>query len=543
MSEKAQVLVVDDEPTIRNTLVHNLERSGYDCTTAGDGQAGLDALRLKDFEVALIDLKMPNVDGLDLLAAMQATDLTTVPIILTGYGDIPLTVQAMKQGAFDFIEKPATPEAIDCVIERAVLHRKALLKARAMAALAEQWKSIFDALTEMLIIVDLKGSILNCNRSVTARLGVSKEELLGRRCHEVLCGNAHRQAACPFEAAPQKHEDAPDAHIHTLGQGHFTIRSAPLEDSQGQRWGVIHIVRDVTLFMKSEEERNRMEVQLRHAQKMEAIGQLAAGIAHEINTPTQYVGDNTRFLQDSFSELTALIQKYHQLLLAVRQGQTNPGIVDELENASKGCDVEYLIEEIPKSIKQSLEGIERIAQIVRAMKDFSHPGGTEKSPVDLNKAINNTVTVCRNEWKYVAEMVTDLDAGLPLVPCLQGDFNQVILNLIVNAAHAMADGAGNQTSAKGTITIRTRRNGNWAEIEVADTGPGIPESIRHRVFEPFFTTKEAGKGTGQGLAIAHSVIVKKHGGQIDLRSKVGRGTTFTIRLPISPEDSECTVIT
>jgi signal transduction histidine kinase len=177
------------------------------------------------------------------------------------------------------------------------------------------------------------------------------------------------------------------------------------------------------------------------------------------------------------------------------------------------------------------EGVDRVAKIVRAMKDFSHPGTGEKTAVNINLAIENTIMVARNEWKYVAEMVTGQDPNLPLVSCLPDEFNQVLLNLIINAAHAIGEVVGSGSN-KGAITISTRQDGDWAEIRVQDTGTGIPEKIRPKIFDPFFTTKQVGKGTGQGLAIAHSVIVDKHGGTIACETEVGQGTTFVIRLPL-----------
>ena len=200
--------------------------------------------------------------------------------------------------------------------------------------------------------------------------------------------------------------------------------------------------------------------------------------------------------------------------------------------------LDYLLAEIPKAVQQSLEGIGRVASIVRAMKEFSHPGTGQKSAVDLNHAIECTITVARNEWKYVAEVVTDFDPHLPPVPCLAGEFNQVILNLIINATHTIADVVGDGSQGKGTITIRTRHAGQWAEIQVRDTGAGIPENIRNRIFEPFFTTKGVGKGTGQGLAISRSVIVDKHGGTLGFETQVGQGTTFTLRLPLNPPPAD-----
>ena len=200
----------------------------------------------------------------------------------------------------------------------------------------------------------------------------------------------------------------------------------------------------------------------------------------------------------------------------------------------KDIDIDYLLEEVPQAIGQSLEGIERVTKIVRAMKNFSHPGVKEKAAVDINESIENTITICRNEWKYVAEMETDFDTNLPTVLCLPGEVNQVLLNLIINAAHAVAKVVGDGSDTKGTIRISTSLDDDWVEIRIADNGCGIPDEIQSKVFDPFFTTKDVGKGTGQGLTIAHSVIVDKHGGTIDFQTQAGQGTTFIIRLPIDP---------
>ena len=282
-------------------------------------------------------------------------------------------------------------------------------------------------------------------------------------------------------------------------------------------------------------ERERMQHELARAQKLESIGHLAAGIAHEINTPAQYVGDNTRFLQEAFTDFNNLLSKLDRLLQAGKQGNLTDELVAEVEAAVGEADVDYLTEEVPKAIEQSLEGIERVANIVRAMKEFSHPGNGQKQAIDLNRAIQSTLTVSRNEWKYVADLVTDFAADLPLVPCLPGNFNQVILNLVVNAAQAISDVVGDGSADKGTLTVRTRRDGDWAELRIEDTGTGIPEDIREAVFDHFFTTKKVGKGTGQGLTIAHSIVVETHGGTIAFETEVDRGTTFIVRLPITDQ--------
>jgi len=282
-------------------------------------------------------------------------------------------------------------------------------------------------------------------------------------------------------------------------------------------------------------ERKMLEKQLAQAQKLRSIGQLASGIAHEINTPTQYVGDNIRFLKDAFEDLIVVLQGDEELLAAARGGVVSAELIRRLQDGRERADLEYLVSEVPVAIQHTLEGVERISKIVRAMKDFAHPGREEKAPADLNQIIDSTVTVARNEWKYVADMQTDFDRSLPPVLCHPAEIGQVILNLVINAAHAIEDVVKQGRAAKGGITIATRRRDGWAEIRISDTGGGIPENIRHRIFDPFFTTKEIGRGTGQGLAICYPVIVGKHGGRITFDSEVGRGTTFTIGLPLGEQ--------
>ncbi len=282
----------------------------------------------------------------------------------------------------------------------------------------------------------------------------------------------------------------------------------------------------------SHQELRMTQTQLCRAETLESVGRLTAGIAHEINTPIQYVGDNVRFVEEAFGELGWLLQKYQELLSAAKNGGPEPDLTADVEAAAQAVDVEYLLEEVPKAVEQSLDGVQRVETIVRAVTEFSHPGTDQQRPTDLNRAITTTIAVSRNEWKYVAELVTEFDPDLPPVPCLPGEFNQVMLNLIVNAAHAIAAALGDSPEDKGTITVRTRREGDWAEIRIRDTGSGIPAAIRTRIFDRFFTTKEVGRGTGQGLAIARSVVVDKHGGTLTFETEEGKGTTFIIRLPL-----------
>lgn len=296
--------------------------------------------------------------------------------------------------------------------------------------------------------------------------------------------------------------------------------------------GEHHNQRSAILIFHDISERKALEMQLTHAQKLEAVGELAAGIAHEINTPTQYVGDNARFLKDAYADLQELLGLYE----GWEQEQAQQGDsqwLKKIRELREEIDLGFLKSEIPKAIDQSLQGLERVNTIIRAMKKFSHPGEEEEKILfDLNEALQNTITICRNEWKYTSEVYTDLDPELPEVLGYPNDLNQAFLNLIINAAQAIQEKLGN-SQEKGIIQVSTRQRDNQVEVSIQDSGKGVPEYYQDRIFDQFFTTKEVGKGTGQGLAITYSIIVDKHGGEITFDSREGEGTTFNVRLPLN----------
>lgn len=309
----------------------------------------------------------------------------------------------------------------------------------------------------------------------------------------------------------------------------------PLRDGENAIVGTFGISRDITEQKLAEAERREMEAQRHLAQRMESIGGLAAGIAHEINTPTQFVTDNMHFLRRSVGQLAELLGAFDALRAAAAAMPALQEQVAAVTKLREEIELDYLLTEIPQTLNQSLEGLGRVARIVGSLKEFSHPNNAHCSTADLNRVIETAVNVTRHEWKYVADVVFELDQNLPTVPCVVDEFNQVMLNLIVNATHAIGDALKQRDdgTVRGTITLRTRREGDFVIVEVADTGTGIPEEHRARIFEPFFTTKEVGRGTGQGLTIVHRVIVKRHHGTVSFETELGRGTVFQLRLPLT----------
>lgn len=278
------------------------------------------------------------------------------------------------------------------------------------------------------------------------------------------------------------------------------------------------------------DELRQTQAQLAHAQKLEAVGQLASGIAHEINNPSQFVSDSVHFFKEAYEDQSELIVKYQRALDTLRREGGHQQLLQEIREAEETADLEFLDEHAPAAFERCIEGLSRISSIVGAMKEFAHPDQDHKDPADLNEALEATLTIAKNEYRYVADVETELE-DLPSVLCHVGSLNQVFLNLIVNAAHAVGDVVGG-TGERGSIRVRTARNCNSVRIEIEDTGRGVPAAIRHRIFDPFFTTKEVGKGSGQGLAIARSVVVDKHNGTLACESEEGKGATFVIRLPI-----------
>ncbi len=382
-------------------------------------------------------------------------------------------------------------------------------------------RHVIDTAYDAYMCVDQDLEICDWSRRAETLVGWSRQDVVGRPCSLLQLNELEQEirralADGKLDATPSLVETS----AITSANKSIPVDASYCVSSDGDSPTTNVFLRDTT-------ERRRNAARQLHQHKMESIGQLAAGIAHEINTPSQFVSDNLYYLQSAFGQLESLLNE----LTDSPQGLNS----NRLEAVGmRLADKKFLKlrSEVPKAIEQSIEGLGRISTLTSAMKNFSHPGQVKMQPADLNTAIENTINVCRNEWKYVADVVTDFDRNLPLVHCLASELNQVWINMVVNAAHAIAEVAAERPHQKGTIRISTRRVGETVEVSVSDNGCGIKPENRDKIFEPFFTTKDVGKGTGQGLAISHSVIAK-HQGNVRVESEVGKGTAFIITLPLA----------
>ncbi len=387
---------------------------------------------------------------------------------------------------------------------------------------------------EMVVITDPDGVIEYVNPAFQEVTGYSREELLGETPGILASGEHSPEFYANMWTTIFAGEVWSGRFINRRKDGttyeqESTI--APVRNREGKIINIVAVARDVT-------EQLVLEAQLRQAQKLESIGELAAGIAHEINTPTQYVDSNLRFLQTSFGTLMDMLTGCLVVLDAVDGSLTDRQLAEKIEASLDRDELQFLREDLPGALDESLEGLQRVTEIVRSVKQLAHPGEVSKAQHDMNDIIRNAVTVSTNEWKYCSDMTLELDENLPDVFCLKSEMSQVLLNLIVNAAHAVEARIGQTPDIKGQIHIRTRVEEGNVVIEVEDSGTGMPEFVVERIFDPFFTTKDVGKGTGQGLAIAHNVVVLAHGGSIDVKTREGEGTTFVVRVPTEPSPGE-----
>jgi two-component system NtrC family sensor kinase len=383
-----------------------------------------------------------------------------------------------------------------------------------------RYAALVSSIDDAIITSSLDGLVLDWNTGAERLYGYTAAEIVGQPVSLVAA------AGDPgvFEAMMATLAECGHAAVECRGRRkdgaviQTSVRVSNVYDETGEVSCIVAVARDIT-------GRTALEAESQQESKLESLGRLSAGLAHEINSPIQFVGDNARFLEEAYQELIRVVEVYRGLL-----DTSNPiGWAERQERVREveaGIDFDYLQKEIPSAVAQTLEGIERVSTIVRAMKTFSHPGHDEQVPADLNEALEATVTVTRHQVRELADLTLEL-GQLPPVRCNIAELNQVFLNLIVNAADAIEE-----TGRRGRIVIATSCDGDYATVRISDTGGGIPDDVRPKIFDPFFTTKDVGRGSGQGLPLARGVVHEGHGGTLTVASTVGEGTTFTLRLPI-----------
>jgi two-component system NtrC family sensor kinase len=449
-------------------------------------------------------------------------------------------------------QRSADPAEVGSALRLSLLEAEAAVLRTANDELRQQLAlrdQALDATSIFFVITRIASPqplIVYCNKVVADQHGFLAEELIGKPIgvlRQWTGSNTRYVEGVKAALIAGKSFHWEDEVLRRDGTSYWlgvTIR--PLFDADGRLTHSVAVGADITAkreelqkkqalqhqLVEEMRERERMVIELQLAQKLESVGRLAAGIAHEINTPIQYVGDSVHFLRSAYDDLNQVLDICRQAVDDLPPGADHAASKLALAEAAARHDLEFLRTEIPKAFERTFDGVERVTNIVKAMKEFAHPDEKEHNPADLNHALQTTLLVASNEYKYLAKIDTDF-AELPPVICNVGELNQVFLNLIVNAAHAIQDAGKDVTT--GRIRVSTALDGDTALIRISDNGCGVPAENLSKLYDPFFTTKEVGRGTGQGLAITHSILVDKHGGDISVQSTVGLGTEFTLRLP------------
>ncbi len=572
-----RILVVDDSRPIHDDFAKILQGKAEDANVAAAEAAffgtevdagssipryeldhafqGEEALQLvsqaiagnRPYSFAFIDMRMPpGWDGIETIQRLWGVDPKLHVVVCTAYSDYSWSEMIDQLGVNDqvlLLKKPFDPAEVQQIaVTLTEKRRLADTIAEQVASLEitieertahlrsahTELDELLRAISSILIGIDLSGAVCRWNQAAENILEVATEDAIGEMFLELpINWNSFddiEKIANSVDCSSRMEATFQDA----SGRNRILGFSAYPVGAPGEPKGMLLLGAELTAHKV-------VEHQLQQAQKLEAVGQLAAGVAHEINTPMQYLGDNLDFLHNKIGKLAPLIESYEEILGLAQQSGHNEKLVGEMNEHRKTLKIKSFVAQALEAITDSQDGVKHVSRIVRAMKEFSHPGQDEKTSLDINNALESAAAVSTNEWKYVAEVEFDLDDALPIVTAFPGEVNQVFLNIIVNAAHAIGECNDDGASGKGSIRISTKSTDTHVVVTIQDNGTGISDENRGRIFDPFFTTKEVGKGTGQGLSIAHSVIVQKHGGMLTCDSTPGEGTTFKIQLPIDGE--------
>ncbi len=519
------IFVVDDDQDVQVFVKTILERSGLKVEQFLNGNELLNRIKDQIPDLILLDIDMPyGLDGFDVCRKLKADKQSDeIPIVfLSAAADVVNKVKGFELGAVDYIPKPVLPGELTARVKTHLANfqlKKELKKSEA------KYRLMMESIIDPLYIVSPDYIVEYMNPAMVRQFG---EKKVGQKCYLALHGLENPCKWCMVEKA-QKDRSQAIEFVAPKNRRRYQVTTMPIHHDSG-RVSPMNMMRDVTDYWNALEEKRKAEKRLLQAQKLESIGQLAAGIAHEINTPVQFIQDNTSFIETAFSELMPVLTLCEKVVDKIKSGSDTGELIEKMETALENADLEYHKEEIPLAIQQSYDGARRIAKIVQSMKEFSsrEAGNVE---IDINHTLENILTISKNEWKYVSNMCHDFDASLPKILCSPSELNQALLNIIINAANAIEEKLGPKPEKKGMIHITTSQVKNWIEIQIKDTGIGISEENMDRIFDPFFSTREIGRGSGQGLSVAYANIVEKNNGTIDCKSIPGQGTIFNIRLP------------
>ncbi len=569
--KRAKILCIDDEEGMREMLSFVLESEGYEVKTADTGENGLMTLEEERFDMVITDMKMPGIDGVEVVKRLKQLDLTIQVIVITGYATLETAIGVLRYGAADYLKKPVNNEDLIISIEN-VLQKKELEETVSLYDASQIILSkikledlsivIVESLIKILKADDVSLMLVNEeNRLFVAHsyglngdIKKDKRLAMGERIIErgpqekepvILSGKANEY---PLFKGIEEIDDITSAIVcplyiknNIIGMLNVnrTTMKEPFNLNDLRKMSIICsqislAIENAKLYREVEEKVQKLEdaqKQLVHSEKMAAIGQLAAGVAHEINNPIGFINSNLGTLGEYTDDIKKLLLKYEELSkssepqhcsTAAPQHLDNiASLIKETEDIKEEIDICFILDDLEKVIMESKDGAERVKKIVMDLKDFSHPDDSELKSANINHGLESTLNIVWNELKYKVTVIKEF-GDIPDINCYPHQLNQVFMNILVNGAHAIEE--------KGEIKISTYQDGDNIIIKISDTGKGIPEEDIPHLFDPFFTTKEVGKGTGLGLSIAYSII-DKHNGHIHVDSTVGKGSTFTIMIP------------
>lgn len=477
------ILLVDDEPDIREVLNISLSDVGYRVLTAENGMDALNIFKNADIPVVITDIKMPGIDGIELLRRVRRENPETEVIMLTGHGDLELAIKSLKFEATDFITKPINDDALELALKRAfekIAMRKKIREYHRNRAMNDIL--INELIQEDIMIIGSDYRVIDINETMLKKLGLKKEEAIGQHCFEIThrqktpCSGENHQ--CPLVKTLETHRPSMETHVHKDKNNnniYYSISAYPLFEN-GKVIGAIELSRDITADINARQAMMKQD-------KLASIGRLSAGVAHEINNPLTTILTSAMLIQEDIAP--------------------DDPIYEELETIAN----------------ETL----RCRKIVTSLLDFARQTKPAKKHYHINHIVEECIKLTRKQATFNdLTIVPDLSDDMPTVLMDKDQIQQAIINLMLNAIDA--------TDSGGTITVSTRfvPQDRLFEIAVSDTGKGISKENTDKIFEPFFTTKDS--GTGLGLAITHGII-GQHSGTIDVKSEKDRGTTIILRLP------------